>query len=81
MGERDPSWIGVMGLIHGVPDCGIHQNANYCIRILFTDVSDHFSVLCVYELCTEEKHKEIYILQRIFSERNRQPFYAALSEI
>ena len=59
----------------------IHQNTNYCIGILFTDVSDHFPIFCVYKLSQAEKHKEIYILQRIFPGRNRLLFYMALSEI
>ena len=58
----------------------IHQNTNYCIGILFADVNDHFPIFCVYKL-SKEKHKEIHILQRIFSKRNRPLFYMASSEI
>ena len=68
-------------LIDNIYTNHIQHNTNSCNRILFTDVSDRFPIFCVHDLFKQQKLKDIYILRRLFLERNRQSFYAALSEI
>ena len=71
-----------VALIENIYTNQIQQNTNSCNGILFTNVSDHFPIFCVHDLLKKPKKlRDIDILRGLFSERNRQSFYAALSEI